>query len=187
MRAPLAVAIVGVAVLAAAILVETAPSDAQEQHGAFPVALTEGERGDGRNLAVRVADPRLADVVVLDGWRGTTTGEWLVLDATAAARSSDALLVTTLRIGELSFAGLDSGEADTLESTLLEPGLPWRGALLFELPADAAALPGADHATLRAALSSDPRLDSVLELEIDLTTLPHDAQVLVPSLERTTW
>lgn len=182
-----AIAAVLAAVVVSAILVETAPSQARAQHAAFPVGLELGERGDGRNLAGRLDDPRLADTVLSGDWRGSTTGQWLVIDATASTRGTGARVSASLVIGELTYLSVDRSGVDPLDSVQLEPGLPWSGVLLFELPADAATLPGADRAVLRVGTALEPRLDSVLELPLDLTALPHESRVLVPPAERTTW
>ncbi|MCH1881671.1 DUF4352 domain-containing protein [Agrococcus sp. ARC_14] len=161
--------VLGIALMAVAGVVGAVSLDDTQTQAPFAVEATIGERAAGRDIAVTVTDVRVADEVVDDrGWRAS--GTWLVVDLEAEAVRSE-------RASLLSLAELDLGDrrisASERPESLLDVGLavgvPQRGALAFELPEGALAGP----ATLRLGRSSDPRVDSLVELRIDLTSLEH--------------
>lgn len=172
--------IAGLALVALAALVgEVALSDA-EQQAPFVVAAEVGERAEARSFAVIVRQVRATEHVAdAEGWEAE--GSWLVVDL-------DAELLRTETAGILSHAQLQVGDRSisaserpsSLAATPLDLGLPQSGSLAFELPADVTS--GA--ATLRLARSGELRLDSVVELAIDLGAVER-----VPSieLEETRW
>jgi hypothetical protein len=69
---------VGAALVATAwgVAAITPPEGAAESP--FPVAVAVGERGEGRNIAVTVADIRRAERVSAGEW--TAEGNWVIVD-----------------------------------------------------------------------------------------------------------
>lgn len=163
----------GVALLVAAWLVAlvTPPDDAAEQP--FAVTAEVGEPAQGRNLAVTVTGVRAADEVSLGGW--SAAGTWVVVDLDAAAvRSAQGTLLSyaTLTIGDREYRASErpatASLTDAMFRTALIPGIPRSGSLAFELAPDARA----GTAVLRLGIADDPRLDSLIELRIDLDEVP---------------
>ncbi|WP_054679890.1 hypothetical protein [Microbacterium sp. No. 7] len=161
----------------------TPPSRAAE--APFVVAAQVGEQAVGRDLVVTVTGIRLSD-----GAHGTSAadsrmrweaeGTWLVADLVAEARVSD--FGALLSLQELVVDGVHYSASDrpvSARGLQLRTALPQAGGIAFELPARAAA---ADTAVLRLGLDRDDRLDSVIELTIDLPSVERvtDAEVRVP-------
>lgn len=165
----------------------TPPDEAAE--AAFPVAVTPGEPAVGRAFAVTVTAPRISEGVTgtsvqQSGARWSAPGIWLVVEIEAAARASDdgALLNRAdLQVGGRTFSPSDRPRS--MHRVALVTDVPQAGTLAYELPADILGDPGAEAAMLRLALDFDVRLDSVLELPLDLTSLPleQDAVVRAPA------
>lgn len=154
-------------------------SDGQQQ-APFVVHAAIGERAEGRAFAVTLRQVRVADRVTADGgW--SAEGNWLVVDLDAEAlrtETASILSLAELDLGERTISA--SERPDSLESTPLDVGLAHSGSLAFELPADARA----GTSTLRLGRSADDRLDSVVELELDLGALERVADL---ELEETRW
>lgn len=146
------------------------PGDPQVQ---APFAVT-GGLGDqivSQHLVATVNDVELADVVELNYWTGTTSGVWLVVDATVEARIERTGFDANLFIDGVRYAGTGRTSTDTLDGRVADAGFPVTGSILIELPTDVQTMPGADSATLRLSPGIDARLDSVIELTLDLTQL----------------
>lgn len=156
--------------LAAFAVASTTPSDDALQDP-FPVTGQIGEVIASQHHVVTVHDAFLAREVTLDSWDGTTSGVWLVLDATLAARVERSTVAVDLFVDGVRYSGTNRADNDTLDSRVADAGLPLVGAMLLELPAGILEAPGARSATLRVSSDGDTRLDSVVELRLDLTAL----------------
>jgi hypothetical protein len=166
----------GLAVLlvATGFVAATAPREADwEQPFAIDAPL--GEPAQGRNIAATVHDAAIAERVVDRRWRSGEGSTWVVVDASAAAVTSEigALLGhAALVVGDRVYLASTRPSGLTLNGASLSIGVPTRGALLFELPADVLGDPAAAAARLELAVKADPRLDAMLLTPIDLTALP---------------
>lgn len=164
--------VIGVALLAAAWgVVQLTPGDeAAEASFAVPAAI--GEEATGRALAVTVTDLRLGDRAVAGGWYAD--GTWLVVDLRAQALREErgALLAhAALVIDGVTYRASER-PASMFRSTLAV-GIPREGSLAFELPADLADRAG----TLQLAVDAETRLDSLVEVPVDLGTLDRADEV----------
>lgn len=170
----------GLALIALAAAVGHVALSDDEQQAPFVVPAALGERADARTFAVTVRDVRLADEVRdAEGW--SASGNWLVvhLDAEVLDRETASILsLTEVDLGDRAIAA--SERPASLQSFPLDVGLERAGSLAFELPADATA----GTATLRIARSLDDRLDSVVELPVELDALERATTL---ELEETRW
>jgi hypothetical protein len=131
----------------------------------------------GRDLVATATDVRTATTVTGatdsssdDPW--TAEGNWLVVDVDVASVTGPRIVYITgaVTLDNAVFV-LDGSEYRATERTpsvldvRLNPGIPRHGSLAFELPA----LTGAG--VLHLSTSSDTRMDSVLEIPIDLDAL----------------
>lgn len=162
---------IGTALVAAAwgIAAITPADDANE--AAFEVVVDVGEPGIGRNIAVTVTDVQRAESVDAGAWRAD--GDWLVFDVDAEARQSEfgvALRLATLDIDGTTFRA--SERPASLFEQALAVGIPRSGSIAFELPSGTTGI-----ATLRLGVNSDPRLDSVIVLTVDLADVAVDSEV----------
>jgi hypothetical protein len=146
------------------------PGDAQVQ-APFPVTGEVGDQIVSQHLVATVNDVGLTEVVELDFWRGTTSGVWLVVDATIQARIERTGVDANVFIAGVRYAATNRTSTDTVDGRVADAGFPVTGSILIELPADAQTMPGADSATLRISPGLNARLDSVIELRLDLTQL----------------
>jgi len=161
--------VAGLGLLAAAFGVAfTTPGDDAMQ-APFPVTGGLGDRIESTYLVVRAHDAQLAHEVVLDGWTGTTAGIWLVVDTTLGARTESLSLGAELTVAGVRYRATQ--RVDNLDGQALVAGLPISGPFLIELPADILDDPGARSAVLRLGPGFGLRLDSVVEITLDLTAL----------------
>jgi len=179
--------ICGVAMIVAAGFVAAATPDGEQRiTDAFRTPTTVGRLTESDGLAVRVNDLQLADGLSYGGWRAE--GTWLVvaLDAWVTRTETGGVLGRAyLTVGERTYLASERprsyAQAATIDGFGLHVGTPRSGELVFELPAEVTAAPGADHAVLQ--LSSGTALPglsptenqqgaAVIELTVDLTTLP---------------
>jgi hypothetical protein len=157
---------IGGALIAAAwgVALITPPEDAFERP--FPVTVDVGELGEGRNIAITVHDVRRAEAASAGEW--TAVGNWVIvdLDAEAVVAEFGTLLnLATLEVDGRTYAA--SERPDSLRRGSLSVGIPRSGSLAFELP------DGVDpaDAVLTLGLDSDPRLDSLIVVPIDLSRI----------------
>jgi hypothetical protein len=155
-----------VLVAAAAVVHLTTPSD-EEVVAPLVVRADPGEWAQGRTFGVRVDDVGLAAEVTDGLWTGSTEGVWVVATATAEATGEPGTLSASLVLGDEVFDASDRAGSSALTGEILSPGFPRRGGLLFEVPAGALAEHGAE-ARLQLASRLNPRLDSMVEVEVDL-------------------
>jgi len=160
----------------------TAPDDERAQ-APFATRGTVGEELVARHHVATVHEVSLADRVEIDDWQGTTSGVWLVVDATLAARVETVTVVSSVFVGGVRYAGSSRPGIDTLDGRVADAGFPLRGAMLVELPRDILDVPAARAAVLRISGGGDARLDGVIELVLDLTTLEHVDRVQLSAPE----
>ena len=171
--------LVGITMVAlAAVVGEVTLTDGQQQ-APFAVDAAVGERAEGRTLAVTVRQVRVTEQVS-DGRGWTASGRWVVVDLDAEARETETgalLALAQLDLGDRRISA--SERPESIASASLHLGLAQSGSLAFELP-DGATGP----AVLRIGRSAEDRLDSVVELAIDLDALEQVAEI---DLEETRW
>ncbi|CAN5450607.1 hypothetical protein BH09ACT4_BH09ACT4_10870 [soil metagenome] len=140
---------------------------------------------DAREFSLTVTSVRLADRVVTPEWTGTTAGVWVVVDIEFQSRIDNAAITGSFRIGDTNYL-LSSrpGSAAIDHGAFSQPGLPWAGSMLFEIPESALEAPRANSAVVRFAMSSDPRLDGVLDYTIDLTSLDRETSITLAEPQR---
>jgi hypothetical protein len=181
-------AFVGALVFVALAFV-AARTEPQEEFGfaPFAVRVEQGERGEGRGLQGAVDDARLADVVHLTSWTGTTTGVWLVVDVRMMTTENPSLAYATLRVGDRTWSASTRPGSRAMNSGGLEAGLPIAGSFVFELPAELRDDPHARTATVHLSENSDTRMITVIEVELDLTTLAYEPEFEITPRERFQW
>lgn len=170
--------IAGIALVAAAAAVGGLELDESQTQAPFEVRAAVGERAEGRDIAVTVADVRAADHVS-DGRGWEADGTWVVVDLEVEAVRSERGALLGLAMLDLGDRRIEASERpESLLDTSLAVGLPRSGSLAFELP------PGArtGTATLRIGRSAEVRLDSLIALEMDLDALEAVAETeLLPT------
>lgn len=164
----------GIACVVAAWGVAFVTPDEEAASDPFVIQTALDKPAQGRNIAVTVTDARIADEVTAPrGW--SAEGTWLVLDLEAQAVVSEtrsALSYVVLQAGGRTFQASERGRS--LYREPLAVGIPQSGTVAFEIPADVAEL---TTATVQLGVSSDPRLDSVIELPLNLAELPRPGHV----------
>ncbi len=192
--------ITAAAMLIAAWFVAGATPDGEQRLAdPFPVAAELGVPVEADNLAVTVRDVRLADRVSTGGW--FAEGLWLVvsLDAALVDREPDALRNAYLRVGDRSFLASERvryfDAAAAIDGQGLHVGIPQTGSLVFEVPQGIIDRSDASEAVLQLALgtalgSLSPDQNhqgiAVIELPVDLTTLPRAGEIELAETEWTT-
>jgi hypothetical protein len=143
----------------------------------FRVPVTVGETAVAREFEVVVTDPRIGDRALAGAW--SADGTWLVVDVRISARDDET--DAALHHAELIVDGVSYRASERPASIFEAPlavGIPRSGSLAFELPAGVAAR----TATLAVGFSDEPRLDSLVEVPIDLAALPREREVeLIPT------
>ncbi|GHF26035.1 hypothetical protein [Pseudolysinimonas yzui] len=170
MRRALAVP-AGLGLLLLAFGVAYSTPGAPQVEAPFVVTGGVGDQIVSQHLVATVNDVALAEVVELNSWTGTTSGVWLVVDATVEARIERTGVEANLFIAGVRYPGTNRTSTDTVDGRVADAGFPVTGAILIELPADVQTMPGAAAAVLRLSPGIDARLDSVIELTLDLTPL----------------
>jgi hypothetical protein len=170
---------IGLLVLTFGVAYSTPASELIE--APFGATGAEGDRIVSEYIVAKVHDVQLADEVQLGEWRGTTSGVWLVVDATLEARLERTGVHVEVLVGGVTYRSSDRADSDTVDGRVIDPGFPIRGVILVELPDDVRDHAGAASAIVRIADSFDSRLASVVEVLADLTDLRrHDHAELVP-------
>ncbi|MFD5226255.1 hypothetical protein ACFWHT_11600 [Microbacterium sp. NPDC058342] len=128
------------------------------------VAGRAGEPVMTRNLVVTVEDVRAARAVADPaGW--SADGAWVIVDLHASSvddQLGTTLALAELTVGERTFRATE--RAESLYRKPLVPGVARQGSVAFEVPPDALSGPG----VLRFSLASEPQMDGVIEIPIDL-------------------
>lgn len=160
---------IGLLLLAFGVAYSTPESELIE--APFGATGAQGEVIVSEYLVAKVNDIELAEEVQLGSWHGTTSGVWLVVDATLEARLERTGVHVSVIIGGVLYRASGRADFDTVDGPVVEPGFPVRGVVLVELPADVRDRPGAASAVVRIADSADSRLASVVEVTVDLTSV----------------
>ena len=166
----------GLVALAWVVVVVT-PSD-ETAEAPFVVVSQLGERAEGRNIAVTVDRIVAADTLTDQGWQAD--GDWVVVELDIeSVRSESGVLFSwaSLQLGGFRYQASERPPS-TIFGLPLSTGLARAGAIAFELPEgrlDEARADGPTEAVLSLALDHEIRLDSLIELTIDLDTLESEA------------
>lgn len=171
LRGPAAILVAAGLIAVAFVLRLTQPGDEQQQ-GPFVTAAVFGQQVEGRDLTFIAQDAYLADRVASATWTGETEGVWLVVDATIGSKLGVAVPYATLTVGELRYTSSDRPD-DAALGAPVDAGMPQAGSFVFELPASALEGPAGTHAVARFATAYRVRLDSAIDLTLDLTALEH--------------
>jgi hypothetical protein len=167
-----AVAIVaGLGLLAAAYGVAATTPAEELVEAPFGTRGAVGEAISASHLIVTVHAVELAGEVVLGFWSGTTWGLCFVAEATIEATVEATVVEADIFVDGVRYPVTRRGDGDTVDTSSAEVLFPTTGPLLFELPADVVEFPGARTAVLQISTFGDDRLDSVIEIVVDLTTL----------------
>lgn len=153
------------------------PQEAQWEQP-FAVDAAFDQQVTGRNIVATVHGAVVADEVSTDSWSSGDGSLWVVADTSVEAVTTEAftnLSHAALVIDGVTFTASDRAGYATLRQQPLSVGIPLRGMLAFEIPLRVLEESGAADAKLQLALSADPRLDSMIVVEIDLTALTHDS------------
>jgi hypothetical protein len=176
--------VVALALAVAAVAVHRTTPDRGAQVAPFVVSADVGDWGQARTVGAQVDDVALAAQVTDGEWTGTTDGVWVVVTATAETTLSPIAVSASLRLGDRRYAASDRTDEAVLTGASLSPRLPVRGAVLFEVPAEAVRDHGGD-ARVRFSTQTNPRLDSVVEVPVDLSGLEPEPLVELTPPERT--
>ncbi len=177
--------LVGTAFVAAALVVAVlAPSDVQQQKPFVSVIPALGTEVQTQKFSATVNELRLTNRVQTPEWVGVTDGVWLVIDIEFARRLDSGGIDGSLRIGERDYrASARPDTASINDGAIGDPGLPWIGSMLFELPESALSAPGADVATLQLS-TGEVRLAGVLEYTFDLGGIDRTDSITIFEPER---
>lgn len=181
MRSSVSVVLTAAFVSAALALSLLVPAEEFQQGPFVQTVSVPNVKVDSREFSVTVTKATLADRVQTPDWTGTTEGVWLVVDIVFERRIDPGPITGTFHIGDIDYdlstrpdtVSIDGGAARS------QPGIPWAGSMLVELPLSALELPGADAAVLRFATQSDTRLEGVVDYRVDLTKLDRVASVTI--------
>jgi hypothetical protein len=163
--------VAGLGLLAAAYAVTATIPASQLIEAPFGSRGSLGDTVSSSQLIATVHEASLAHEVELDLWRGTSSGVWFVAEATVEATLESTLMDVDLFIDGVKYAATGRGEGDTVDENAVAVRFPRTGPVLIELPAEVLDFPGARSAVLRISAFGDDRLEGVIEIVIDLTTL----------------
>jgi len=162
------------------IVAHTSPNE-EEWQAAMPVTGEFGEVLTGRDIEATVHGVQLADeVVAYTGWAGPTSGVWVVVDASVAAVVTDNTVgigAAELQVGSVIYTASDRPDFGSLLPHSLTTGIHLRGPLMFEIPRELLDSDAAASAIVRLGRDSETRLDSVIEVPVDLTALKVAASI----------
>jgi len=141
----------------------------------FDVHMAVGEPARGRTVIAEVE--QVAGAGEVDTGDEVLGGTWVVVDLVLDATGADprtSLDLAELVIGAATYTPTER-LAGTLDGSTVAAGLPRRGSIVFEIPADTA------HGSARLRIGDDPlvRLGDRLVLDIDLDELDFDGTVVV--------
>ncbi|MGE3193575.1 MAG: hypothetical protein AB7K08_08930 [Microbacteriaceae bacterium] len=162
----------------ALVLHLTKPSD-EELQGPFVTYAGFGEQVEGRDLTWEAEDAYLADRLTAPGWTGETDGIWLVIEGTIGSKLGITTPDVSVRVGERIYEASDR-PGDAVLGDSLDAGLPQAGAFAFELPRSVLESEEGTHVTARIANGFRVRLDSAIDMVLDLTQLDHRGTAALP-------
>ena len=179
MRARIPAVLAMVALVGGALLLHlTEPSDEQIQ-GPFVSYARFGEQVEGRNLTWIAEDAYLADRLTSADWIGDTDGVWLVIEGTIGSRLDVTSPDVSVLIGERRYI-VSNRPGDAALGTSLAAGLPQSGAFVFELPRAVLESAEGRRVTARFATGFRVRLDSAIDMLLDLSQLEHRSTAVLP-------
>ena len=163
---------IGVGLLLAAWGVVQLTPDDDDAQKPFVIPVAVGETAVGRAFEITVTDARIGDRAVSGGWHAD--GTWLVIDLEASARGEE----TGARLNHAAFVvdGATYRASERPESffeSALSVDIPRTGSIAFELPESLADASG----VLQLALDGETRLDSLVEVPLDLGGLGSTTEV----------
>ena len=163
---------IGVALLVAAWgVVQLTPVDDDAQRP-FVIPAAVGETASGRAFEITVTDARIGDRAVASGWQAD--GTWLVVDLEASARGEEAGASLDHAVFVVDGVAYRASERpDSFFESALSVGIARTGSIAFELPENLSERTGVLH----LALDDETRLDSLVEVPLDLAALERDAEV----------
>ena len=165
-------------VVAAFLVHLTKPLDEDLQRP-FVTYASFGQRAEGRDLTWIAEDAYLADRLITSEWIGDTEGIWLVIEGTIGSKLGVTSPDVSVLVGELRYIASDRpGDGALGES--LDAGLPQSGAFAFELPRSVLDSPDGTYVTARFATGFRVRLDSAIDMVLDLTQLEHVESARLP-------
>jgi hypothetical protein len=167
-----------VALVGAAFLVRlTQPSD-EDQQKPFVTTAVFDQQVEGRDLTFEAHDAYLADRIISPDWVGDSEGVWLIIDATIGAKLGIATPYATLTMGGLRFTTSKRAEDVGLGGSL-NAGLPQEGSFVFELPRELVEGAAGRDVVVRFATAFQVRLDSAIDMTLDLSTLRSERSVTI--------
>lgn len=172
--------VIGAGLVVVAILLSVAQPTEELQLSPYASTISDFDTPyDARTFTVAVSSVRLADRLQIDGRQARTPGVWLVIDGEFARRLDSGGMSAQLTIGRVSYAMSERMDIDGLGTVPSQPGLVMAGSVVFELPEEALTAAGAGAAVVRFAASTDPQLDSALDLRLDLGDVDRVAEVSI--------
>jgi hypothetical protein len=156
----------------------TKPSD-EDLQGPFVTPATFGEQVEGRNLTWIAENAYLADRLTSPEWVGETEGVWLVIEGTIGSKLDITSPDVSVLVGERRYEASDR-PGDAVLGDSLDAGLPQAGAFVFELPRSVLDSPEGTWMTARIATGFRVRLDSAIDMVLDLTQLDHRSTAALP-------
>lgn len=184
MRVRTAVALTAGFVVAALGLSVLVPSEEFQQGPYVQVVPALDTRVDSREFSVTVTGAQLADRVQTPEWTGVTPGVWLVVDIVFERTIDRGPIIGSFRIGETEYLISTRPDMASIDSASSQPGIPWAGSMLVELPLSALDDPDASHAVMRFTTQDTPRLDGVVDFPVDLTDLDRESSLTIFEPER---
>ena len=159
----------GLLLLAFGVAFSTPHEDVIE--GPIPARTVIGEQAAFGDLVATVHEVSLAREVEVDLTRLTTAGLWFVADVTVAATTERTLIQVDVLIDGVRYPASGRADRASIQGGVVDAGFPITGPVVVELPAEVQDLPGARSAVLRISPGGDSRLDGVIEVVVDLTSL----------------
>ncbi|WP_072314702.1 hypothetical protein [Agrococcus sp. Marseille-P2731] len=172
--------VVGLGMIALAALIGTLTLGDTETAQPFVVEAAVGERAEARLFAATVREVRATEQLSdASGWQAG--GTWVVVDLDVEAMQTEVASLLSLAELDLGDRVISASERpESLRSASLRLGIPQSGSLAFELPEGA--LTG--EATLRLGRSLETRVDTIVELRIDLAAIEREPSI---ELRETGW
>ena len=177
--------LIGAGLAVAAILITVFAPTEEQQMAPFVRVIPALETGiASREFELTVHGVRIAERLQTPEWVGETEGIWIVADIEFSGRIDMTGIDGLLRIGDRDYLASARPEYAAIdEGAMSEPGLPWAGSMVFEIPASALGAPAAHAAVIQFA-TGDTRLDGVLEYTVDLAGIEREDSITVIEPER---
>jgi hypothetical protein len=167
----------------AALAVATAPGG-DSIADPFPVRGALGEAVEGREFTIDVHSVRLAEAIGFsyraDAESIRSDGAWVVVELTVTPTlGTPTFSYVQLDIGGRLYRTNDVLPAPSLSRLPFGAGIPSHGTIVFEVPRSAIESSAASGAVIRFQHRIDPQLDSVPMVEVDLSTVDVEREILI--------